>query len=244
MNASKSSIFSRLQTDMLALQGLRKPSPADAIDLGLGPLNNAFPHKTFPLSAVHEFISAGPESKAATAGFISALLGGLMQTGGAAIWISCTRTIFPPALSMFGIEPERIIFLDLKNEKEVLWAMEEALRCNGLAAVVGEIPELSFTVSRRFQLAVEKSRVTGFIHRSNPRNIQSNACLARWKIKSLPSLSYNGLPGLGFPRWEVELLKIRNGVPGLWQMEWEASRFKYLPAILTSILTEEKRKTG
>ena len=42
------------------------------------------------------------------------------------------RTIFPPALKSFGIAPDKIIFIDLKKEKEILWAMEEALKCDGL----------------------------------------------------------------------------------------------------------------
>ena len=41
-----------------------------------------------------------------------------------------------------------------------MWAIEEALKCDGLAAVIGEMKELSFTNSRRLQLAVEKSHVT------------------------------------------------------------------------------------
>jgi protein ImuA len=28
------------------------------------------------------------------------------------------------------------------------------------------------------------------------------------------------LPGVAFPRWQVELLKVRNGKPGIWQLEW------------------------
>jgi len=33
------------------------------------------------------------------------------------------------------------------------------------------------------------------------------------------------MPGLGFPRWNIELLKVRNGQPGSWEMEWAADRF-------------------
>jgi len=41
--------------------------------------------------------------------------------------------------------------------------MEEALKCESLSAVIAETPEISFTVSRRLQLAVEQNRVTSFI---------------------------------------------------------------------------------
>jgi protein ImuA len=33
------------------------------------------------------------------------------------------------------------------------------------------------------------------------------------------------MPGVGFPRWNVELLKVRNGQPGNWQVEWMDGRF-------------------
>ena len=244
MALTNSDIFTRLKMDILPLGGLQAIQAGAISDPGLGPLNAAFPYGHFPYGAVHEFLSHGLESGAATAGFISGLVSGLMKNGGAALWIGTSRTVFPPALKMFGIEPERIIFIDLQKEKDVLWAMEEALKCNGLAAVIGEMPELSFTISRRFQLAVEQSRVTGFVLRSNPRNLNTNACVSRWKINPLPTVSYDELPGLGFPRWNVELLKIRNGKPGSWQIEWADQRFNHIIECIPSIIPEPKRKTG
>jgi protein ImuA len=74
--------------------------------------------------------------------------------------------------------------------------------------------------------------------------LQPNACVSRWNIKTLPSVSEDGLPGLGFPRWHVELQKIRNGKPGSWQVEWEADHFQPIKENIPSILTLPKRKTG
>jgi protein ImuA len=243
MFANKKDIITQLKREILPLGGLKGPH-TEELDLGLGVLNEAFPNRYFPLGAVHEFISEDLESAAATTGFISGILGSLMKKGGAVVWIASSGIIFPPALKMFGIDPERIIFIDLSKERDVLWAMEEALKCYGLAAVIGEITELSFTTSRRFQLAVEQSRVTGFILRSRPRNLNVNACVSRWKIKSLPAESYEELPGLGFPRWKVELLKIRNGKPGSWQMEWAAQQFLQIGETIPLMISETKRKTG
>jgi protein ImuA len=111
------------------------------------------------LGAIHEFLSNAKEDAASTSGFVAGILASLMRNDGAALWISSSRTLFPPALRFFGIDSEKIIFLDLKKDRDVLWAMEEALKCEGLTAVVGEIQELDFVVSRRFQIAVEQSRV-------------------------------------------------------------------------------------
>jgi protein ImuA len=243
MPIKKADIIAQLQKDILYLQGYKPNRNGTAVDLGLGPLKYAFPNDSFPTGAVHEFCCAGEEATSPSVGFIAGLLAGLMRSGGATLWICSSRTLFPPALKFFGIEPDKIIFVDLQKEKDILWAMEEALRCDGLAAVVGEIPEISFTASRRLQLAVEQSRVTGFILRRNPRHLTANACVARWKITSLPSWLPDDMPGVGFPRWNVELLKVRNGKPGSWQIEWAAGRFLHISK-LTEMPLEHQRKTG
>jgi protein ImuA len=120
----------------------------------------------------------------------------------------------------FNVEPDQVIFIDLGQDKDVLWVMEEALKCEGLAAVVAELKEISFAQSRRLQLAVENSKVTGFLLRTDPRKLGTTTCVARWQITHLPSEPEGGLPGVGFPRWQVELLKVRNGIPGTWKLEW------------------------
>jgi protein ImuA len=239
---SKKEIIAQLKKDILPLQGLKLCS-SNSPDLKLGFMEKAFPNDTFPTGAVHEFLSEGAEYNAATAGFVSGLVSGLMQKGGVAIWISQARTIFPPALKNFNIEPDRVIFIDLPAHKHLLWTMEEALKCDGLAAVVGEISELNFTNSRRLQLAVEQSSVTGFLLRQQARHTNTIASVSRWKISPLPSELQDDLPGVGFPRWQVELLKIRNGMPGVWQIEWCGGTFRHIQP--EKIITQEEiRKAG
>ena len=225
MENTKKEIISRLQKDILQLQGFT-PSTTEKKELiGLGPIEAAFPNAVFPKGVIHEFLSAAPEHTAASDGFLAGLLARLMHNGGACLWISKSRRLFPPSLSNFGVEPDRIIFIDLMRERDVLWVMEEALKCKGLAAVVCELNDISFTASRRLQLAVEQSRVTGFIRRVDSGRLNPTACMARWRITPLPSETEDDMPGVGFPRWKVELLKVRNGNPGIWTMEWSADRF-------------------
>jgi len=215
----RAEIIAELQKDILRLEGF-KPFKRTAVDVGLGPIKEAFPSGAFPLGAVHEFLSGQPEDAAATCGFIAGLLGPLMGSCGNTLWISSSRTLFPPALKTFGIQPDRLIFIDLQNEKDVLWAMEEALKCGALTAVVGEMKEISFNASRRLQLAVEESHVTGFILRHHPRKVNTTACVSRWKITTLPSEVMDEMPGVGFPQWRVALLRMKNGRTGLWDLTW------------------------
>lgn len=220
----RSDIFSQLQSDILRLQRF-SPSHNTKLDMELGSMLDAFPNRSFPLGAVHEFLSDQTEDAAATSGFVSGLISAIMQNKGTGLWISASRTLFPPALKTLGLNPERFIFLDLKNEKDVLWSMDEALKCAALTTVVGEVRNIDFTQSRRLQLAVEHSQATGFILRHQARNPGTTAFVSRWKISSLPSETVEDLPGIGFPGWKVELLKIRNGKPGSWNIQWKNGVF-------------------
>jgi protein ImuA len=85
---------------------------------------------------------------------------------------------------------------------------------------------MSITASRRFQLAIEDAGVGCFILRKNPKNLLTTA-VSRWHIQPLPSKTEDGLSGLGYPRWKVDLLKVRNGRTGSWNIEWTSNGFRY-----------------
>ena len=242
MLPAKAHIIAQLKKELLNLTYSKPPGHDSNLPPELGFLKQHLPQANFPVAAIHEFLCATNESVAASEAFVSALVSTLMNNNAVTVWVSSNKNLFPPALRLFGIDPDKIIFIQLHKEKELLWAMEEALKCNGLAAVVCELPELSFTSSRRFQLAVEQSAVTGFILRINPRKLATTACVTRWQISSLPSET-TALPGVGFPKWNVELLKVKNGKPGSWQVEWAAGKFR-LNNKVAAIEFEQQLKTG
>ncbi|WP_316738490.1 Error-prone repair protein ImuA [Pedobacter aquatilis] len=224
----KQEVIGRLRQDLLAMQGY-KPSQAAKIErIGMGELEEAFPSGAFPRRAIHEFVCHSVEEIAATDGFIGGLLSALMIDGKACVWVSTQRRLFPASLAAFGVEADRIIFIDVSSEREALWVMEEALACEGLAAVVAEVDALSLIDSRRLQLAVEKNGIPGFVIRKDIRRMASTVSTARWRISPIPSADESALPGLGFPRWQVELLKVRSGKPGIFFLEWAGDIFSQL----------------
>lgn len=224
MQEAKAHIISQLQKEILLMQGF-KPANGAVSDAGLDLIKEAFPCAAFPQAAVHELFSTGLEDCAATSGFVAAIVSSLMKTGAPSVWISTSKNIFPPALRQFKIDPHKIIFIQAQKPKEILWIIEEALKCDAITAVVGEVGEISFIESRRLQLATEQSKVTGFLMRNNPKNL-STACVTRWRVKPLATQKETIVPGLGVPRWHVELLKVRNGKPGAWQMEWRKGKLE------------------
>lgn len=245
MQETKKEILAGLRRELLRMQAKRGVVPVGR-GPGLGPLLDAFPEGLFPQGVVHEFQYGDREGGAATKGFLAALLGGLYGAVGTIIWISRSGTVFPPALAGFGLAAERVLFVQVGREGDVLWTLEEALKSEGVSAVVAEAPELSFIASRRLQLAVEKSMVTGFVLLPRLRAVPT-ACVARWEISPLGSLVEEGLPGIGFPRWRVRLSKVRSGRPGTWELAWVGGAFRTgVEAVSEGKLqpTIAKRKTG
>ncbi|WP_207424579.1 ImuA family protein [Desertivirga brevis] len=245
LRISKKILIDRLQKEILLLEGY-KPANAGSLRFkGLESIEAAFPNAVFPTGTLHEFVNPLPEQAASTSGFIAGLLSVMMQNEGYCLWISCNRSIFPPALKAFGVEPDRVVFIDLKQEKDILWATEEALKCKGLLAVIAEVREINFSQSRRLQLVMEASKVTGFVMLKTTGRHSSTACTGRWQITPIASEPEEGLPGLGFPRWNVELLKVRNGNPGSWRFEWSAEGFKQIvQKSFTIDVQEQSRKAG
>lgn len=239
MAEAKRELIERLQKDILQWEGYRPPASDARNTLGLGSIEAAFPNGVFPVAAVHELVCGSAEQAAAGGGFVTGILSTLLKQGGVGVWIGRSRRLFAPALTVFGVLPHKVIFISLTKDKDALWVMEEALKCVGLTAVICEVGELDFKQSRRLQLAVEQSRVTGFVLR-NDTQLNSTACAARWQIRSLPSADLNGLPGLGFLRWQVELLKVRNGQTGTWVLEWQQDHF----VIVEETVMIEERQVG
>lgn len=223
MNA-KQEVFCNLKKQILALEGFKESLLAEVEQLGR--INEAFPNSVFPYAALHEFFYYHPEEVTATYAFISGLLSLRNCKSNNIIWISNSQKIFPPALKWFGISPHQVLFLHLKKQKDIAWAVQEALKCSSLAAVVGELPELALTTSRRFQLAIEEAGVGCFILRSRPKNLVT-AAVSRWHIQPIHSKVEDGFPGVGYPHWRVALLKARNGKAASWDIEWVNGSFRY-----------------
>lgn len=81
---------------------------------------------------------------------------------------------------------ERLHFIEAKDETDLLWTVEEALRSRPVSLVIAA-PEkpISLTAGRRLQLAAEAGGTTGLMLIQEGRG--SNAAETRWKCDPLPS---------------------------------------------------------
>jgi protein ImuA len=148
---------------------------------------------------------------------------------GVVLWCLPRPDLYGPGLAAHGLDPGQVVLVRASRDAEILWAMEEGLRAPGIVAVVGEIGSFPMVASRRLQLAAERSGIMAFLLRRWRDGGQAareralpNAAVTRWRIAALPSLPTRGEPGVGHPRWRVELLRCRGGEPASWEMPaWE-----------------------
>ena len=179
---------------------LTRPGPS------LSPLKGGEGKQTFPLSAPR-----GGEGRGEV---------------GMVLWCLPRADLYGPGLAAHGLDPGRVVLVRASRDTEILWAMEEGLRAPGIAAVVGEVGSLPMVASRRLELAAERSGATAFLvrrwhegGRAARERALPNAAVTRWRIAALPSRPSLGEPGVGNPRWRVELLRCRGGEPACWELE-------------------------
>ena len=128
-----------------------------------------------------------------------------------------------PGLDGIGIAPERLITVAAARERDVLWAMEEALRCRAVGLVIGEMRprDIDQVATRRLALAAAAGNALGLILRTAPDDGPS-AAATRWIVGAAPSLDAERGHGVGPPRFLARLVRNRRGHLGAWIVEWNS----------------------
>ena len=214
------------------IRALEKPGWAaeeKLFSLGIPEIDRQLPTGGFVPNALYEVLPDQPVDAGAATGFCITLLAALLKhRKGCIFWClneSATDAgeIYPPALASYGLDPRRLTIAKIKRDMDVLWAMEETLRSNAFTAVVGEVKEISMTVSRRLQLAAEENEVFALLLRPAMKEPGLSAAVQRWRIKAAPSPPQGFAVTLNEPGsscWDTTLFRSRGGTPGTWLMEW------------------------
>jgi protein ImuA len=206
------------------LQTLQRPAGIDS-DPGCQPLGVAAIDGALggglARGALHEIAAAGEAHLAAAAGF--ALAVSSRSARKSIVWIAEDMALaesgapYGPGLESFGVVPEHLLTVAAARARDLLWAMEEALRCRAVAAVVGELRhgEIDSVAVRRLSLAAAESGALALLLRASPPHDASTAA-TRWIVSAAPDASL-----------AVELTRNRRGPLGAWTLQWsdEDERF-------------------
>jgi protein ImuA len=223
----------------------------EVLPFGVPELDTQLPQGGLPRGHLHEAIEGGVASQ--YAGVATLFVAGILaRIPGPVLWCLRGRDLFAPALARVGLHPDRVIFCETWKDRDVLPAMEEGLKCGGLAGVVGEVSRLSLNASRRLQLCAGESGVTALIirrwHNLAEKNAtgEPNAAATRWRVSPRPSPA-SGFDGLPRQHWQLDLLRVRGGEPHSWIVEaCDATGHLALPAALAdgSTAASEQRRAA
>lgn len=153
------------------------------IATGCGPLDRLLPAGGFRRGTLIEWLgseigaseigargegTSGGGSGAATLAFMAAAEA--CRDGKSLVVIDHDREFYPPAAVRLGIAPDRLIVVqttagDQNSKADRVWALDQALRCPAVAAVVAWPEKIDGHAFRRWQLAAEESGVMGFLIR-------------------------------------------------------------------------------
>ena len=192
----------------------------------LDALDAALPERGLAVGGLHEAGSDAPGDGPAAAAFLAALITRLERRDGRRAVLVCqSRTspfgrLYGPGWRDLGLEPADLLLLSARRDRDVSWAMEEGLRSAALAAVLGEVESLDFTLSRRLALAARESLTPALLLRRDSLG-PASAAFSRWRIAALPGGADPfdaAAPGL--PRWRLDLLRCRGGRPATYDVEW------------------------
>jgi protein ImuA len=194
-------------------------------------------------SELHELTPAGPTHHGAVLGFALALAALSPPQEGAIVFVQQDFAALEGAAlyglggAPFGIDPEPFVLVRTATPKDALWAMEEALKTRGIAAVIGELAErgetADLTATRRLSLAAQKGGSLALLLRQYPWG-EPSAAATRWQIAG-HSGATDEFGGLGATAFSLALTKNRRGPCGTWVLQWDCNAKRFLPAISRAV---------
>jgi protein ImuA len=193
------------------LAALEQRADRPPVPLGLEPIDATLPGGGLARGAVHAVIGD------AATGFAARIAG---RIDGAVLWCvdaAARAGLYGPGLAALGLDPARLIVARCANRTDMLWTMEEGLRCPALAMVIGEPPgRIDLTASRRLQLAAEVGGGLGIVlgTSQNSGSMPPNALESRWRIDPVPARARGC--------WRITLERCRGAAAGAqWMVEWD-----------------------
>ncbi|MEF2070207.1 ImuA family protein [Consotaella aegiceratis] len=213
----------------------RPPAPSHRRPASLGGSLDAPLAGGLARAALHEVLAAAPRHASAASAFAAALA--LLAAGGSPlVWARQSLgtleagALYGPGLAELGLDPGRVVLVELKDALQVLRAALEAARTPALGAVVveiwGEPRILDLTTTRRLALAAARSGTTVLLLRLGTE-AQPSAAQTRWQVAASPSRAL-AANAPGHPSFTVKLDRHRAGPAGQsWRLEWNRDRHRF-----------------
>jgi len=153
-----------LKEQLRRMEGSRRKEDAQPIPSGCPALDRLLPGGGWIRGTLVEWLAESRGGGAGTLAMIAAREAA--ADGGAVVVMDRHRTFYPPAAAALGVDLENLIVIQAGSEKDQLWALDQALRCQAVAAVWAPQEKVDPHTFRRLQLAAEDSGVLGLLLRN------------------------------------------------------------------------------
>jgi protein ImuA len=115
------------------------------------------------------------------------------QDGGALVVLDPLNQFYPPAAAAIGVNLDNLIVLRTENlagsqkelRSDLLWSIDQALRCPAVAAVWGPLDQIDERWFRRFQLSAETSGCLGLFVQPIQVARQPSWAEVQWMVSHL-----------------------------------------------------------
>ena len=172
---------------------------------GFAELDALLPRGGFPAGVLVEWLSEFEGGGAATLALLVA--SHAAQQGGVIVAIDVTGEFYLPAAEALGLDLERLVVIRGDSDDDLLWALDQSLRCPAVAAVWAPLERLERRLAarhlRRWQLAAERGGGLGLLMR--PASVQ-------------------GRPSWAEARFLVRPLPAEHSTPATWNLQVELTR--------------------
>lgn len=225
---------------------------------GIEQIDACLPEQGLSRSGLHEIEPLRPCEMPSLTGFAFGLLSRL-RSFQPIIWCVIAQQVkehgqlYAHGLQRYGISPAQIIFARVNHPLHLHFALEEALKVEGVCAVIGEGPCPTFTGSRRLSLLTREHGRPCILLNPAPHAGRGSAALTRWQITPCQGVEDPHDPfGPGLPTWRMALPRVRGGrsMPGIqpdiqpgiqsgsvtennsypWRVVWDDQTLSFRPA--------------
>jgi hypothetical protein len=154
--------------------------PVELVSTGCPALDRCLPEGGLRRGSLVEWLGTGPGCGVD----LFALQAARQAIGAQRFWVVLDRqqTFYPPAAAAWGLDVRRLILVRTSHASDEQWALDQALRCPQVGAVLAWPTRLDDRAFRRLQLAAESGGSLGILVRPEQARSELSWADVRFRV--------------------------------------------------------------
>ena len=191
-NQDREAVLRKLRVELgCVLSGQAEHQAQALYSTGSESIDKLLPRGGLRRDAITEWVGDSESSGAASLSLIAAAnLLNISVKSGPLVVVCGESGFYPPAAISLGLPVDRIIWVRPERHADLVWAIDQALRCEPVAAVWAYAGvHLDDRDARRFQLASEAGKTAGLLVRPTASRGRPSFAEVRFHVKHLATAS-------------------------------------------------------